>query len=258
MILKGGLIGKFCLNLDFLDLSFPVKDFLDIVQSKRSIKSKKSKFRQEPHKRTNSPQVFLPYNVLLPNGAYLLTETELVLRLREGNEDAFRELVQAYGDRVYNTVLGIVQQAEDAEEIAQDVFIRVHLAIGSFEGNSALSTWIYRIAVNRSLDHLRSRKRQKRFGFISNIFNGNNGSLHDPADFHHPGAALDQKEKTAILFKAIKKLPENQQSAFILNKTEGLSYNEIAAIMNISEAAVDALLQRAKQNLRKLIDKKNM
>ena len=179
----------------------------------------------------------------------------MILFLREGNEDAFRELVNAYSDRVYNTVLGIVQQSEDAEDIAQDVFIQVFRSIGSFAGNSALSTWIYRIAVNRSLDHLRSRKRQKRFGFISNLFTQNNEPLHDAADFHHPGVALDRKENAAILFKAIEKLPETQRSAFILNKTEGLSYTEIAAIMQTTEAAVDALLQRAKQNLRKLIDK---
>jgi RNA polymerase sigma factor (sigma-70 family) len=187
-----------------------------------------------------------------------LTDSELIIRLREGSEDAFRELVKAFGDRVYNTVLGIVRNPQDAEDVAQDTFIRVYQSVRSFTESAALSTWIYRIAVNQSLDFLRRRKRQKRFAFLTNIF----GNEHDPEniviDFHHPGVALDQKENAAILFKAIKKLPEKQQAAFILNKTEGLSYNEIAAVMNITEAAVDALLQRAKQNLRKIIDKRNI
>jgi RNA polymerase sigma factor (sigma-70 family) len=182
-----------------------------------------------------------------------LSETELIILLREGNEEAFRELSAAYGDRVYNTVLSIVQQHEDAEDIAQDVFIQVFRSINSFAGNSALSTWIYRIAVNRSLDHLRSKKRQKRFGFISSLF----GADHEITvpDFHHPGVAAEQKENAKVLFAAVKKLPENQQAAFMLNKAEGLSYNDIAQVLGISESAVDSLLQRAKQNLRKMIDK---
>ena len=187
-----------------------------------------------------------------------MTEEELIIHLREGNEDAFRELVSIYSDRVYNTVLGILQQKEDAEDVAQDVFIQVHRSIGSFAGNSSLSTWIYRIAVNRCYDILRSKKRQKRFGFITGLFGTGNEPIHDISDFHHPGLAAEQKEKAAVLFNAVKKLPENQQVAFILNKTEGLSYNEIGDILGISESAVDSLLQRAKQNLRKLIDQKNI
>lgn len=186
-----------------------------------------------------------------------MTENELIVLLKERDEHAFRELVTAYSDRVFNTVLGIVQQQEDAEDIAQDVFIQVFRSVHSFSGNSMLSTWIYRVAVNRSLDHLRSKKRQKRFAFITTIF----GKEAEPAggtDFYHPGVSLDKKEEAAILFNAVKKLPEKQQTAFVLNKTEGLSYNEIAAIMNITEAAVDALLQRGKQNLRKELAGKNI
>ena len=187
-----------------------------------------------------------------------MTEPELIILLREGNEDAFRELVTAYRDRVYNTVLSIVQQAEDAEDIAQDVFIQVYRSIDTFAGASALSTWIYRIAVNRSLDELRRKKRKKRLGFISNIFGGEHDESPGIPDFHHPGIAAEQKENAAILFAAVKKLPETQQAAFMLNKSEGLSYYEISGVLGISESAVDSLLQRAKQNLRKLIDKKNV
>lgn len=204
------------------------------------------------------PRDFVSCSVLYQNGAFYLTDSELIIRLREGSEDAFRELVKAFSDRVYNTVLGIVRQQEDAEDIAQDTFVQVYRSIHSFAENAALSTWIYRIAVNRSLDFLRSKKRQKRFAFITNIFGADIEAERAAVEFHHPGAALDQKENAAILFKAISQLPEKQQAAFVLNKTEGLSYNEIAGVMNITEAAVDALLQRAKQNLRKIIDKRNI
>ena len=159
---------------------------------------------------------------------------------------------------MYNTVLSIVLQAEDAEDLAQDVFIQVYRSIHTFAGNAALSTWIYRIAVNRSLDHLRSKKRQKRFGSVSGFFGRDDEPSDMAIDFQHPGVTAEQKENAAILFSAVKKLPENQQAAFVLNKAEGLSYNEIAGILGISESAVDSLLQRAKQNLRKLIDKKTV
>jgi RNA polymerase sigma-70 factor (ECF subfamily) len=79
----------------------------------------------------------------------------------------------------------------------------------------------------------------------------------DLPDFHHPGVHLDNKEKAAILFKAIKELPENQQIAFILNKVEGLSYQEVAEIMKTSLSAVESLLHRAKTNLRETLKKRN-
>lgn len=187
-----------------------------------------------------------------------MTEQELIILLCEGNEEAFRELVSVYRDGVYNTVLGILQHKEDAEDISQDVFIQVYRSIKSFVGNSSLSTWLYRIAVNRSYDHLRSQKRKKRFGFVTGLFGAEHDSISKITDFSHPGLAAEQKEKASILFKAVKQLPQNQQAAFILNKTEGLSYSEIGKILGLSESAVDSLLQRAKQNLRKLIDQKNI
>ncbi|MBK6635133.1 MAG: RNA polymerase sigma factor [Chitinophagaceae bacterium] len=78
--------------------------------------------------------------------------------------------------------------------------------------------------------------------------------LHEPKDFNHPGVLQENKEDAALLFKMIGQLPENQRSAFILNKVEELSYREIAAILNTTEPAVDSLLQRAKQNLRKKLN----
>lgn len=186
-----------------------------------------------------------------------MTESELIIRLREGNEEAFRELVSAFRDRVYNTVLSIIQQRQDAEDIAQDVFIQVFRSVNTFSGNAALSTWIYRIAVNCSLDHLRRKKRQRRFNFITQVFGRDNEFGTGDEDFNHPGVQLEQKENAAMLFLAVRQLPKNQQLAFLLNKTEGLSYGEVGDIMGISEAATDALLQRAKQNLRKMLDKKS-
>jgi RNA polymerase sigma factor (sigma-70 family) len=189
-------------------------------------------------------------NAFLP-----LTEQELIQGLRNGDERAFKFLVDANQDRVFNTAIGIVQNAEDAEDVAQEVFIQVFRSIHSFKGESKLSTWIYRITTTRALDLLRSRKSKKRFGFLQRLLGDSNEPLHEIPDFYHPGVAMDQKENAARLFKAINKLPENQKTAFTLHKLEDLSYQEISEVMQTSVAAVESLMHRAKQNLRKMLEK---
>ena len=183
-----------------------------------------------------------------------MTEQELVYGLRNGDEFAFKELVLLFQDRVFNTSLGLLQHSVDAEDIAQEVFIQVYRSIHQFKEEAKLSTWIYKITVTKCLDHLRSKKRKKRFGFVSSLFGPDNKPVYEPEAFDHPGVQLDRKEDAALLFKLVDQLPENQRTAFILNKVEELSYKQIADILNTSEPAVDSLLQRAKQNLRKKIN----
>ena len=184
-----------------------------------------------------------------------MNELELIQQLREGNEQAFKTLVETYQDLVFNTALGIVQNVEDAEDAAQEVFIRVYRSIHSFKGESKLSTWIYRITTSCALDHVRSRKSKKRFAFLQRLFNDGNEPLHEVPDFYHPGVAMDQKENAAKLFKAIDRLPESQKIAFTLHKLEDLSYQEISEVMRTSVSAVESLMHRAKQNLRKILEK---
>ena len=183
-----------------------------------------------------------------------MSEKEIVEQLRQGNEEAFRKLVSLFQEKVFNTAVNFLQNQQDAEDAAQEVFIQVYNSIGQFKENSTLSTWIYRITITKCLDHTRSKKRQKRFAFISSLFSEKNDLLHESPDFNHPGVQLDRKEDAAILFKMLNSLPENQKTAFLLNKIEGMSYIEIADVMKLSESAVDSLLQRAKQNLRKKIN----
>ena len=186
-----------------------------------------------------------------------MNETDLIEGLRKGDETAFKFLVDTYQDRVFNTAIGIVQNAEDAEDVAQEVFIQVYRSIHSFKGESKLSTWLYRIATTRALDLLRSRKSKKRFGFMQRLFGDNNEPIHEIPDFNHPGVSLDQKENAAKLFKAIAQLPDNQKTAFTLHKLEDLSYQEISEVMKTSIPAVESLMHRAKQNLRKILEKES-
>jgi RNA polymerase sigma factor (sigma-70 family) len=183
-----------------------------------------------------------------------LNEWNLVERLKQGEASAFKEVVESAQGLVYSTALGIVQNAEDAEDVTQEVFVQLYESIRSFKGESKLTTWLYRVAVSKAMDHLRKKKRKKRFGFVQSLFGANEELVHDPPDFVHPGVSLDNKEKAAQLFKAIELLPEKQKIAFTLNRIEGLSYQEIGEIMKLSIPSVESLLHRARKNLRKTLE----
>ncbi len=177
----------------------------------------------------------------------------LVSQLKQGNQSGFTALVDLYQDMVYNTALNIVQNVDDADDVAQEVFVQVYLSVNAFKGESKLSTWIYRITITKALDHEKKKKRKKRFGFIQSLFSGDENELHLPVEFNHPGVQLEKKERAAELFKALKKLPDKQRIAFTLHKLEGQSNQEIAEIMNTSLYAVESLIGRAKRNLKRIL-----
>jgi len=163
-------------------------------------------------------------------------------------------LVEKYQDIVYNTCLGILQHREDAEDITQEVFIKIYHSVKNFRKEAKLNTWIYRIATSACLDLLRSRKRKKRFALVFNLFSEQDSpEIADHSPFSHPGVVLENKERAEVLFNAMSSLPENQRIAFTLNKVEGLSYQEISEIMNISIPSVESLMHRAKSKLRNLL-----
>ncbi len=182
-----------------------------------------------------------------------MNETALIHELKQGNAQAFTQLVEAYQHLVYNTVLSIVQQSEEAEDAAQEVFVQVYQSIKSFRGDSKLSTWLYKIAVTTALECERKKKTKKRISLVKNLIGIGTKEEETISDFHHPGIALDNKEQAAILFKALKQLSENQRIAFTLIKVEGLSYDEVSKVLNVSVKAVESLMHRGKENLRNIL-----
>lgn len=181
-----------------------------------------------------------------------LNEQQLVTALQVGDEAAFARLVEAHEQMVYNTALGMLQSAHDAEDIAQEVFVQAYESMRSFKGEAKLSTWLYRITISKCLDKLKYKNRKKRGGVVLSLFN-KKGTMHDVPDFEHPGVQLANKERAVILFKAIAMLPDKQRVAFILSKVEVLSQNEIAEVMQCTVAAVEGHMHRAKENLRKML-----
>lgn len=183
-----------------------------------------------------------------------MNQPELIVQLQQGDESAFKKLVDEWQAMVYNTAISIVQNEDDADDITQEVFIQVYQSVSSFKGESKFSTWLYRITISKALDHEKRKKRKKRFGFVQSLF-GNDGEepLH-PVEFNHPGVLLEKKEKAGELFNALNKIPDKQRIAFTLHKLEGQSYQEIAEIMNTTLYAVESLMGRAKINLRKKLN----
>lgn len=177
---------------------------------------------------------------------------DLLAKLKSGDEAAFRQCVEIHQEKVRNTCFHFLKDAEDAEDVAQEVFIEVYRSIRRFREDAQLSTWIYRIAVNKSLDLLRRKKRKKRFARIISIF----GTSPDPAEIKIPAQGnphhdLEENERRELLQRAIQRLPENQQTAITLSKYDGFSNREVAGIMDLSLSAVEALIHRAKNNLHK-------
>jgi RNA polymerase sigma-70 factor (ECF subfamily) len=181
-----------------------------------------------------------------------MTEQELIDGLITQNKEAIHYLVNNYQRNVIKTAYYFVANMEDAEDLSQEVFLEILKSIGRYKKNSSLYTWIYRITVNKSLDHLRKQKRRNvlhQIGIFMQVSNdGMNRSDNEPAI---TDTRNDDKEKRKILDTAVNSLPENQKIAFILNKYEELAYKEIAEIMNLSLPSVESLIHRAKMNLQK-------
>lgn len=177
-------------------------------------------------------------------------EEEFIQQLRKRDLNAYSKLVSQTSGRIYNIAFGILQNKEDAEDITQEVFIEIYQSVSRFNERSKLSTWIYRITVSKSLELIRSRNRKKRSAILLNLFGiEKHISITETSPFYHPGVKLENKERAAVLFNAIKKLPMNQRTAYTLHKLENFSYEELAGIMNLSVSSVESLMFRAKQNL---------
>ena len=183
------------------------------------------------------------------SGNYLMDETELMLRVKEGDEDAFREIVEKYQQQIINLCFRYVGNQQDAEEVAQDVFIHLYRAASKYEPRAKLSTYLYRIAVNLSLNRIRDDK-WKRFISWEFIGKGDKKSASSPM-VDGPDSLVERKEQYRIIDEAINSLPTNQKTAVILKRFQGLSYEEIAEVMNCSVSAVESRLHRARQTLKK-------
>ncbi len=171
-----------------------------------------------------------------------------IKRVLEGDPDAYAPLVERYKVMVYNISLKVVKRPEDAEEIAQDAFIKAYRSLKSFKGDAKFSTWLYRIVWNSSVSYLRSKKRRE--------IEANAGldkiGVHDHADDKEMD---DEEQRIVILKKATDSLPADEQMIITLYYYRETGIDEIARIMNLSVSNVKVKLFRTRKKLRDLVEK---
>ena len=186
-----------------------------------------------------------------------MDEAQLIKGIQQGDHKSFQILVETYQQMVVNTCLGIVHNKDDAEDLAQDVFLEIFRTAENFRGEAKLSTWLYRIAANRSLNLIRNNKRKRFFQSIEETFTGGGNRASEISENRgdQPDQNITDQQRSDLLHLAIDQLPEKQRIAFTLNKYEELPYQQIAEVMEISLASVESLIHRAKKNLQeRLLD----
>ncbi|WP_395633916.1 RNA polymerase sigma factor [Flavobacterium sp.] len=167
----------------------------------------------------------------------------------------FERLYHEHKTLVYNMALHYLQNIEDAEEVTQDVFVKVYHSLAHFQQKSSYKTWIYRITINQCLDFTKKKNSRKRL-YLFGSKSENEREYLNTATFEHPGILMENQETAAQLFAVINTLTENQKTAFLLSKLDGLSNPEIAEIMEMSISAVESLIFRAKGSLQEKLSKK--
>jgi RNA polymerase sigma-70 factor, ECF subfamily len=192
------------------------------------------------------------------HGVTDIQEQELIRRVAAGERSAFKQLFDTHSPRVYNLLLRLVSNRDDAEELTQDVFLSFWKHAESIRGDSKLSTWLYRVAVNRAINY---RNRGGIFFQIRQLFSleTEEESIIErlpAAAADSPDRQLEMAEAKTELAELLSLLPARQREVFLLHKLEGLSYNDIAGELHVSLGTIESLMHRAKENLQKVMVKK--
>jgi RNA polymerase sigma-70 factor, ECF subfamily len=175
-------------------------------------------------------------------------EAALVERLRAGEPLAFEELVRRYQHRVFGVAVRMLRNAAEAEEAAQEVFLRVYRAVDEFRGEARLSTWLYAITSRVCLTRLGSGERRLVREGEETLTRLANGEAT-------PGAALERSELEAALHRAIAELPEERRIVVVLRDLEGLAYEEIAGALDLPLGTVRSRLHRARMDLKEKLER---
>ena len=188
-----------------------------------------------------------------------MSDQETIERVLSGDTDQFSNLVRKYQSRIFSLCMGFVHQKEDADDLSQEVFIKVYQSLKRYRGDASFSTWIYRIAINIALNYVKNKSKKNIFQRLDDFMTtGKSNTLQTVSmDTADPEQILIDTQKREMVNNALNSLPENQKIAIVLSKYDDLPQKEIAIIMNTTEGAVEALLQRAKVNLREKLSDLN-
>jgi RNA polymerase sigma-70 factor (ECF subfamily) len=175
-------------------------------------------------------------------------ESDLIERFKKGDPSAFEAVVLRHQDQIYNLCRYMLQDARDAQDAAQDVFLKAYKSLKDFRPESSLYTWLYRIALNTCLDY---RRRYRREAFRKEPL-----AEDLPSDDRSPHQFYETTEITESVQISLRKLPEKLRAAIVLREIEALSYEEIAEVLHTSVGTVKSRISRARDQLRHLLKKK--
>lgn len=171
-----------------------------------------------------------------------------------GDSAAYRSLVERYQRRIYAMVTGMVRDKEEARDLTQDAFIKAYKNLDRFRKDSSFYTWLYRIAMNLSIDHLRKFSKRKSVEFDENIGTGDgDGGLDDRHRIGDPSKELARKQLGDKIFDALDQLSPEHRQIVVLREVDGLSYKEIAEVLDMAEGTVMSRLFYARRKLQALL-----
>ena len=184
-------------------------------------------------------------------------DAKLVKRFKKGDKAAFGELVERYQRKVFSIALGMVKNQEEAMDITQDTFVKVHRYLKNFQGTSSFYTWLYRIVLHLAIDHMRKEGRRTYTEFDERIgteqeSNEKSRFLSNRSDLN-PSTMVSRKELAEKIQDAVAELPPYHRAVIIMREVEGLSYTEMATILEVSKGTVMSRLHHARQKLRRLL-----
>jgi RNA polymerase sigma-70 factor (ECF subfamily) len=184
-------------------------------------------------------------------GTVSANDQRLIVECLKGNPNAFGELVRCYQDRLYHTVVRLVDNAEDAQDVVQEVFLSAYQSLDAFKGDSQLFTWLYRIAVNAAISYRRKRRMVLSLDVVRN---GDPGlEPFDRSEHSRPGYALEQSEQGQRLWLALSRLSSEHRAVLVLKDMEGQKYETIAELLRVPIGTIRSRLHRARLELRDLL-----
>lgn len=177
-------------------------------------------------------------------------DIDLVRRVQEGDSGAFRALFERYNRRVFAVALGVVKNQDDALDVVQETFIKVHKHIGNFQGSSSFYTWLYRIVMNLAIDHIRRTRKVVDFDErLDRDDVAGDGSLLPTVSREDPAQDLTRQELSGRIGAALGVLPEYHRAVILLREIEEMSYEEMSTVLNVPKGTIMSRLFHARRKL---------
>ena len=182
-----------------------------------------------------------------------MTEQELVARARAGDDEAFAQLMRDNETRIYNLTLRMTGNPEDAMDLAQEAFLNAWRGLKFFKGDSAFSTWVYRLASNACIDFLRRKKRRQDVDLPMPTDEEDDSQPDVPDDRFRPELELERQELRRAVAHGLMQLSDEHRQVLVMRELNGLSYQEIADVLDLEAGTVKSRIARARISLRKIL-----